>query len=196
MPPLRMTCKGCKSEFIITAARLRKGEGVYCSRACFAEAHPTPLSDRFWSHVRKGEGCWQWDSPRANSYPRIRRGGGGTPKVSAHRLAWELTHGDIPPGMFVCHHCDNKNCVRPDHLFLGKPIDNSQDMIRKGRHKEQRKPKPTHCNAGHAYTLENIRVENNGRRRCRQCLASAMHKWQARNREYVREYAKKWRASR
>jgi hypothetical protein len=44
-----------------------------------------------------------------------------------------MANGEIPPGMWVLHHCDNPPCVRPDHLFLGTQSDNMQDMIRKGR---------------------------------------------------------------
>jgi hypothetical protein len=94
-----------------------------------------PLPERFWSRVDTSGGlwaCWPWTRGRNGAgYGLISQ---QHRDVSAHRLSWELANGPIPPGLYVCHTCDNPPCCNPSHLFLGTPTDNVRDMYAKGRH--------------------------------------------------------------
>jgi len=76
-------------------------------------------------------GCWEY-----NGY-RDRDGYGlasfKNQNWQAHRLSYFFTHGTIPKMMCVCHTCDNRSCINPDHLWLGTHQDNMTDMKNKGR---------------------------------------------------------------
>lgn len=55
-------------------------------------------------------------------------------RVTAHRWAYEYHNNvKVPDGVFCCHKCDNPKCVNPEHIFLGTPKENTNDMIAKGR---------------------------------------------------------------
>lgn len=64
--------------------------------------------------------CYEWPSRNAAGYGQIQSGGRKNRRHwYAHRVVWSMSHGDIPPGMVVRHHCDNPSCVRIEHLALG-----------------------------------------------------------------------------
>lgn len=93
-----------------------------------------PIEGRFWSKVKKSDGCWMWlGSKDSTGYGRIGAGGRQRSSLLAHRVSWQVNLGEIPEGKCVLHRCDNPSCVNPAHLFLGSNRDNSQDALAKGR---------------------------------------------------------------
>ncbi len=95
------------------------------------------VADRFFPRVNKNGpgGCWLWTGS-------IDTGGYGTIQIRqriclTHRLSWLLHKGDVPEGLYVLHRCDVRNCVNPEHLWLGTYADNNRDAREKGRWKPE-----------------------------------------------------------
>lgn len=88
---------------------------------------------RFWKYVikRSPDDCWEWSGwIGSNGYGGFHAEG---KHVRAHRFSWQLHNTKIPRGMCICHTCDNRKCVNPNHLFVGTYKDNVHDSMKKGR---------------------------------------------------------------
>lgn len=131
------------------------------------------MSETFFESVLKlgVDECWMWQGSRHNAsgYGRYSEGG---KEWLAHRYSATLVYGKIPNGTYVCHTCDIPLCVNPNHLFLGSPQENVDDMISKNRHHLQRR---THCKHGHEYTDENTHYKPSRPRTrvCKRCVTIA-----------------------
>jgi hypothetical protein len=111
-------------------------------------------------------GCWLWTG-------RLQAWGYGffsyRGENAAHRAMYRLTTGKpIPRKMRVCHTCDVRRCVNPDHLWLGTQQQNIQDCAKKGRHTNGAKKQ---CRRGHEYTPGSFRYTDAGKgRKRKQCI--------------------------
>lgn len=126
-----------------------------------------PLAERFWEKVgiAEADDCWPWlGSRNPAGYGQIFVATGKAPK-KAHRVAWELLRGEIPDGLHLNHLCRVRHCVNPWHC---DPVTNEINIAR-GKFREWRRPKATHCVSGHEFTEANTYVRADGERNCRTC---------------------------
>ena len=121
-------------------------------------------------------GCWIWTgNANTKGYGQILISG---TRWMAHRMSYTLAHGEIPPGLVVCHRCDVPSCINPDHLFVGKNMENHLDSVAKGRQSKEKflgwvfknryRRNPDFCIRGHLWSKSKY-TSRGGSVYCRGC---------------------------
>lgn len=110
---------------------------IYDLLAGFTDADRERIAARFWAKVQTNDaGCWHWLAAKQQGYGVffIGRRNGVKTICSAHRLAWELTHGPIPAGLTI-DHVGGCKCVNPAHM---EPVTNEENIRRRDERRRAR----------------------------------------------------------
>jgi len=141
-PPVALTCQLCGKAFTVYASVMRfyrekgKTRGSFCSNKCRTDASAVTLTQQLILDnciPEPNSGCWLWDGPAHHRFGYGKIGHSRRKYDPSHRASYMVFKGPVPAGLLVRHACDNPHCVNPDHLVLGTPADNMDDMVQRGR---------------------------------------------------------------
>lgn len=159
------------------------------------------IEERFYQKVEKTDSCWLWTGARnSRGYGCFSDGTGK--RLLAHRYSYTLHRDVIPEGLIVCHTCDVRECVNPEHLWVGTHKDNSDDMFAKNRQGSSNRPS-LFCKRGHEFASvgvrEQVMADGTVGRSCLECKKIRDKERnedpaeRERRRQYNAEYYKKYR---
>ena len=128
----------CGNEKVLSASHLIKRQIVSCGCLTENDIDLDTFRVEFFNNVEKSEDCWIWKGPK------MARDGYGIffadKMIRAHRFSYILLKGNIQKNKMICHTCDNRLCVNPNHLYAGTAKDNTRDMVERGRGRKSKKP--------------------------------------------------------
>lgn len=124
---------GATAKTIAEALDLRDWTVLRRLKAAGLQRPAVTLPERFWSKVKKTDGCWLWMGANDGKGYGVFHYGRRNEIVKAYRFSYELANGPIPDGLEVMHSCDVPACVRPEHLHLGTHGDNMREAFARNR---------------------------------------------------------------
>jgi HNH endonuclease len=137
MPTSTKVCARCSQQYTITSSPAIIARQKFCSRRCVADSHKdipdlmTSLRQKLESRVEKrSDGCHIYTGQNNGHYGQLEY---KRKTYLAHRASYMVFKGEIPEGKLVCHSCDVRLCINPEHLWIGTHADNVNDMHAKGR---------------------------------------------------------------
>ena len=155
---MKKICPVCKQ---IVIDKWKKGV-IHCSNKCAGisktrdlDSQKRDIIHRILENISINEnGCWEWNKSKSKSgYAKIWYRGS---TMRGNRVSYLAFIGDIPEGILVCHHCDNRSCINPDHLFLGTHKDNCHDSIQKCRHAHGEKSSKSKLKSEHITEIRKL----------------------------------------
>jgi hypothetical protein len=143
-------CKECRQKYLHFMQRERsKKKCPICANEHHGNCLECSTKCKILNRYKVIDECWQWQGKiNESGYGALNiREEGIKTDVLVHREIFKIFKGEIPEGMLVCHTCDNPSCCNPEHLWLGTPKDNTQDMLKKnrGRHRLLTSEKRAHA---------------------------------------------------
>ena len=123
--------------------------------------------------------CWEWPFHRKKGVHSYGQFGHEKRTYMAHRVAYEMAHGEIPPGFEIDHLCRNPGCVNPNHL---QAVPKKINIVR-GVGPTAVNARKQFCVHGHEFTPENTYIRSGGNRACRACTNEIQRRYQQRKRE-------------
>lgn len=130
------TCSICARPFAVNPSTAKRSRAEFCSRPCFVAWQATQRPIHFWARIASGEpsACWDFTGKRdRKGYGKVSVG--RNREMLAHRYAYELTYGPVPPETpQVTHLCDRPPCCNPSHLLADTVAGNARQMVERGRH--------------------------------------------------------------
>lgn len=164
-------CVSCQKSFRVYPCREARRQ--CCSPKCWSDVLAATAKDRLTYTVAES-GCWLWTGT-------LNRWGYGKTSyrsvhISAHRLSYLLSKGQIPEGLQIDHLCGVRNCINPAHLEAVTPLENTL------------RARKDHCKQGHPFAGDNLVWTRDGKhRRCRECIR--LHGYAAYQRKRVKPKA-------